>query len=83
MARRGDSETDTELRRALATVRRARTALIRLRAQERELTADRDDAILTLVGHGLSYQAIARESGLTRGRIGQIAHRRLAAEPGL
>lgn len=82
MAGVGDSSKDVELRSMLAHVRRTRAALARLRDRERALTADRDVAILALVAHGLSYEAIARESGLTRGRVGQIAQRRLAAEPG-
>jgi DNA-directed RNA polymerase sigma subunit (sigma70/sigma32) len=60
---------------ALACLRRTRTALDRLRARERELTKDRDAAIVTLVQHGRSYDAVARESGVTRGRVGQIVQR--------
>ena len=67
---------DDALERALEQVRAARAALERLRAEEAEVTAARDLAILELVASGLSYDAVARESGLTRGRIGQIVQRR-------
>jgi DNA-binding NarL/FixJ family response regulator len=63
---------------ALTQVRAARSALEQLRAQELSLTCVRDLAILELVASGLSYDAVARESGLTRGRIGQIVLRRSA-----
>lgn len=69
---------DDAVDRALEQVRSARAALARLRAQEAELTSARDLAILELVASGLSYDAVARESGLTRGRIGQIVLRRSA-----
>jgi hypothetical protein len=57
---------------ALEQVREVRTVLDWLRAQERELALLRDEAILVLVAAGMSYEAVARESGVTRGRVGQI-----------
>ena len=69
---------DDAVERALTEVRAARQALKRLRAEEARLTAARDLAILELVASGLSYEAVARETGLTRGRIGQIVQRRSA-----
>jgi len=62
--------------RALGEVRALRAALERLRGEEAELTRSRDVAILELVASGMSYEAVARASGLTRGRIGQIVQRR-------
>jgi hypothetical protein len=61
---------------ALARVRDLRTALEQLRAHERALAAERDAAIAVLVEAGLSYEAVARESGVSRGRVGQIVHGR-------
>lgn len=59
-------------RAALERVRDVRTVLDWLRAQERQLALKRDEAILALVAAGMSYEAVARESGVTRGRVGQI-----------
>ena len=61
--------------RALAELRRTRASLEELRAREADLAADRDAAILALVAGGWTYDAVAREAGLTRGRVGQIVHR--------
>jgi DNA-binding NarL/FixJ family response regulator len=57
---------------AVSRVREVRLVLEWLRHQGALLTAERDVAILELVATGLSYDAIAKESGLTRGRVGQI-----------
>jgi hypothetical protein len=59
-------------RAALERVRDVRTVLDWLRVQERQLALKRDEAILALVAAGMSYEAVARESGVTRGRVGQI-----------
>jgi DNA-directed RNA polymerase specialized sigma24 family protein len=56
----------------LLRVREIRTVLSWLRSQESALAAARDEAIMVLVGEGLSYETIAKESGVTRGRVGQI-----------
>jgi hypothetical protein len=61
---------------ALTRVRDLRGALEQLRTQERALAAERDAAIAVLVQAGLSYEAVARESGVSRGRVGQIVHGR-------
>lgn len=65
-----------ELARALDRLREVRASLERLRDERTALTRIRDTAILELVAAGLSYEAVARASGLTRGRIGQIVQRR-------
>jgi len=57
---------------ALSRVREVRFVLEWLRAQEALLAGERDEAILLLIADGLSYEAVAKESGVTRGRIGQI-----------
>jgi DNA-directed RNA polymerase specialized sigma24 family protein len=49
-----------------------RAVLDWLRTQELQLAAERDEAILLMVAEGLTYQAIARHAGVTRGRVGQI-----------
>jgi predicted transcriptional regulator len=67
-----DALPPTPVSSALAHVRDVRAVLDWLRAQERLLAGLRDEAILALVAAGMSYEAIARESGVTRGRVGQI-----------
>ena len=64
--------TPDDVENALSRVRDVSATLEWLRAQERRLADARDDAIVLLAEAGWSYEAIARESGLTRGRIGQI-----------
>lgn len=61
---------------ALSRVRDARAVLSWLRGQERVLAGQRDAAILVLVAAGMSYEAVARESGVTRARVGQIVQQR-------
>lgn len=62
--------------RALERLREVRAELERLSGERAALTETRDTAILELVAAGLSYEAVAKASGLTRGRIGQIVQRR-------
>ena len=69
---------DDAAERALEQLHEVRTALERLRAEQASLTRVRDLAILELVAAGLSYEAVARACGLTRGRVGQIVQRREA-----
>jgi DNA-directed RNA polymerase specialized sigma24 family protein len=57
---------------AYTTALRVCSVLTWLRLQELQLAEERDEALLALVGAGLSYQAISELSGLTRGRISQI-----------
>lgn len=68
----GDRALPSDAQSALARVHDLRAVLGWLRSQELLLATVRDEAIVALVAAGLSYEAVARESGVTRARIGQI-----------
>jgi len=60
--------TPAELAKRVAPWRRAQT-------KADTLTADRDDAIREAIGAGLTHAQISWATGLTRGRIGQLAQK--------
>jgi DNA-directed RNA polymerase specialized sigma24 family protein len=75
-----DATLPPAVRNAHLTVQRVCAVLEWIRMQQQVLSAERDDAILLLADSGLSYEDIARLTGLTRGRVGQIVQPRRSAE---
>lgn len=58
-----------------ARLRQATAAMVVLEAERAEVGRVRDRAMVELHRSGASYQRIAAEAGLTRGRVAQIVRR--------